>query len=188
MKRKLTLIIILLVVIVPLACADPADDPNLSLFKYDPGQTLLDTYLMLTDDLGPGTISLSGTAPYEYEIENWTGEGIYNLLVVVNFSNPVLLYSCGDVEPAFWSCATTPSSPVLTSTISWFFQNGDSSLFDIPDLGTPFYFELDGLVGVSDFNGATATVYANTPEPSTLLMLGTGLLCLGGSLKRKFFS
>lgn len=174
--------------IVPLACADPAYDPNLSLFQYDPGQTLLDpspgTYLMFTDELGPGTLSLSGTAPYEYQIENWTGHGIYNLEVIVTFPNPVLLYSCGLIEPAFWSCETIPSSG-STLTITWYFQNNDGSLFNLPDLGNSFYLELDGLVGVSDFNGATATLVADVPEPTSLYLMGTSLLAAVGFVRRK---
>jgi len=94
--------------------------------------------------------------------------------------------------PGTSDCIYFSSDPSTDASIGAPCTAVGTTSFCIPETGTlqdmtPFITIWNGGSGI--FGGGSIKVQSDVvPEPSTIIMLGTGLLGLSGSLKRKFFS
>ena len=127
---------------------------------------------------GSGTLTASSQGGGEYLITDITGTGVTGLIASGNFNgNDNLLF------PA--------ATPTLDSHgFSFTAINGpdhyDVNIFNTGGNYFAFLDDEDNFTQTVPVTFSLAT--ATTPEPSTFILLGTGILGLAGATRRKFFS
>ena len=90
-----------------------------------------------------------------------------------------LFFGSFDMAPGTYWASVVPD---LGFPPQWGWAEGSG-----PGLGYQCFFGTCGPLGVSLAFALDGTVVSTTPEPSTLIMLGTGILGLAGTLRRKLF-
>jgi hypothetical protein len=118
-------------------------------------------------EFGGGTITIDGTFGNSV-VPDSAGVDIFAGSPTVGF---YLIAQCFEYDPCWSGSSPTPWSSVFTGN----FQDDTWSLYASQTSGNTVQ------LGVT-----TITEVATTPEPSSLLLLGTGLLTLAGGLRRKF--
>jgi PEP-CTERM motif len=122
-------------------------------------------------DTGSFTGSLLGGGQFSAGTFDIAVSGIGDVLFASNFSGTWTKVS-NDLYELIGTFSTTANGLHLTGTTKQFVE---------------LEFE-DGRLTFDDVHGKTCVTAAPVPEPGTLTLLGTGLLGLGGAVRRKFAS
>ena len=135
----------------------PSDPTAPSLVVYAPDDVFAVENVSATADGVPGTF---------YAVFNFTQTGGGFVLAGSPYGNePTFSYSLLSGGPLYTG---DPSAPTLLP-----------GSFELQELGAPYGGD-PGLLTVTDLTTAT------TPEPSSFLLLGTGLLGVAGMVRRRF--
>jgi hypothetical protein len=170
MKTKLILSTVLLVMFAACAYAD-------TTYTYT-GQPFTDSYTIneLTDETGPPFITGSVTGSFTL------GQPLAPNLTNYKFDMETSFFDVGDVGPTLIDAIPLQPSVVSTDSFGnitdWSFALQGSSTFFFSNgcryHATLFFSPISFSVASSSIPGTWTTTI--TPEPSTVLLLGTGLL------------
>lgn len=129
--------------------------------------------LFTTVDLDTfSTLSPTGTAI-------WAGtlNGVTETFYATSFGTltTACVYNCSSVDPEYF----------VDFTINGYFTSSDGSYLQTAGIDTFTFNPLDPAISGSDQGNVTENFAAMTPEPSSLMLLGTGLMSAGGMLLRR---
>jgi PEP-CTERM motif len=144
-----------------------------------PGAATVSTYDG-SDDVLVGVVNNSGQAVSSFtlngggiDIFGFDGDGIDTFGVVENPGNPD---TSGYGGPNAFFTNISPDDS--TGTVNFITPIAGNGGFD--------YFSLEEAITASQITGGPGPT-AVTPEPNTLLMFGTGMVALAGSIRRRVF-
>ncbi len=155
-----------------------------SILTFNPGGTYTVTPGAATtpydgsDDNLVGVVNNSGATVFSITLTGsgnggglfaFDGDGVNNVLGIANNSHDTSNGGYGGPLSYF----TNVNGAETTGTVNFF--GGVAN-------GATTYFSLE-----STFQSSTITPTSPTPEPNTLMLLGTGALGIAGSLRRRFF-
>lgn len=145
-----------------------------------PGDKLASVNWLITNSAFGGAMEGSGTATVAGTYLGKDPQGYNDDLYQESFTLPGLSLTAGtyylqlqyaatlDGYPAFWDASNGPSDAVI---------NQYGSIFDA-----------NGFGGFAGTNSETFQIFGNTPEPSSFLLLGSGLASLAGLLRRRLMA
>jgi hypothetical protein len=142
--------------------------------------------LVITNTLTGNGFAMSGAVTFTFSLANTAPLGPGTLTGTINFTS----FADGSSTPSFRGSITTTS---VTGSLQPLFGIGtvNGVVFTI-NTGGPsvdaIFASNSAQVLTSPYSGnVPASAPPPVPEPATIAMLGSGLLVLGGTLKRRFF-
>jgi hypothetical protein len=141
------------------------------------------TPLIISNTLGSNGYLMSGAVNFSFALTDGTG----SLTGTITFS----AFSDGSTTPSFRGSFTTTS---VTGSLTSLFGPGtlDGVVFTVQTNGSAVdtIFGNNGQVLARPYSGNVPAPAAPppVPEPASIALLGSGLLALGGTLKRRFFN
>ncbi len=152
-------------------------NPGTFTMTYDPSQPLI-----ISNTLGSNGYLMSGAVNFSFALTDGTG----TLTGTITFTS----FADGTTTPSFRGSFTTTS---VTGSLTSLFGSGtlDGAVFTVQTNGNTVdsVFTNTGQVTARPYSGnvPAPSAPAPVPEPATIAMLGSGLLALGGTLKRRWF-
>jgi len=147
------------------------------LVWVNPGDTLSSVNWAITTEPFGGTTVASGVATdLSKYVAGSTPNGEYNLIEESIYFIPNLANCCGTYWFELSGAVSTSGAPVY-----WDESDGPSTAYNkVPEIADP-------QIAPETFE-ITGNQYNCTPEPSSFLLLGSGLVVLAGLIKRKLMA